>query len=50
MPQFVPDLEKGRKKRPKIAPTREIAAFCPKNEEKYIERQSRRKKGCKKRY
>ena len=47
--QFAPDLEKGRKKLPKIAPTREITSFCPKNEEKYTERWSRRKKGCKKR-
>ena len=34
---------------PKIAPTREIAPFCPKYEEKYTQRWSRRKKGCKKR-
>ena len=44
MPQFAPDLEKGHKKTPKIAPTREIAPFFPKNEEKYTERWSRRKK------
>ena len=31
-------------KTPKIAPTRKIAPFCPKNEEKYTERWSRRKK------
>ena len=43
-PQFVPYLEKGRKKMPKIAPTHEIVPFCPKNEEKYTERWSRRKK------
>ena len=48
-PQFAPDLEKGRKKTPKIAPTREIAPFCPKIEEKYTERWSQRQKGCKKR-
>ena len=36
-------------KMPKIAPTREIAPFCPKIEEKYTERWSRCKKGCKKR-
>ena len=29
---------------PKIAPTHEIAPFCSKNEEKYTERWSRRKK------
>ena len=49
MPQFALDLEKRTQKTPKIAPTHEIEPFCPKNEEKYIERWSRRKKGSKKR-
>ena len=35
-------------KTPKIAPTHEIAPFCPKSEENYTEIWSRRKKGCKK--
>ena len=42
-------FRKRMQKMPKIAPTREIVPFCPKNEEKYTKRWSRRKKGCKKR-
>ena len=43
-------FRKKMQKMPKIAPTREIEPFFPKNEEKYNERWSRRKKGRKKRW
>ena len=42
-------FRKRTQKMPKITPNHEIVPFFPKNEEKYIERRSRRKKGCKKR-
>ena len=37
-------IRERTQKIPKIEPTREIVPFCPKNEEKYTERWSRRKK------
>ena len=41
-------FRKRTQKMPKVAPTHEIAPFCPKNEEKCTKRWSRCKKGCKK--